>query len=93
MPDDINLDPCGVMGKIDKPIANYEDAKLSRDALLTALHQAGTAAGEIAQRLGKMERQRDAYVRQAGGMQERIDRLRAEQEAATRHVRTLTASL
>lgn len=79
--------------KADKPLVNFEDATINRDALLTALHQAATVAGDVAQRLGKLERQRDAYVRQAGGMQERIDRLRAEQEAATRHVRTLTASL
>lgn len=87
-----DTDDC-VMAKADKPLVNYDDATISRDALLTAYHQAAAVASDTEQRLTRAERQRDAHVRQAGGLQERIDRLRAEQQAVNRHVRNLSALL
>lgn len=61
--------------------------------LHTAFTQAEQTADAVWHQISELERQRDAYVRQAGGAQQRIDHLRAEHEATSRHLRNISGLL
>ncbi len=94
---DTNPPACAQKGDMmQKMETNAEKAEpgvmIARHAARTAIRFAEQAADEINVRLRDAEQERDNFARKLGVQQDVVDRLRAEREYRTRHVREMLAA-